>query len=92
MIKIAFCDDDNSVLDELHTLLAQYRAVKNADIDEHTFHSPLDLITEIELGIRFDIAFLDILMPGQNGIDVATEIREYDKNMKIIFLTSSILS
>lgn len=64
MIKIAFCDDDNSVLDELHTLLAQYRAVKNADIDEHTFHSPLDLITEIELGIRFDIAFLDILMPG----------------------------
>lgn len=89
MIKMAFCDDDNSVLDELHTLLAQYRAVKNADIDEHTFHSPLDLITEIELGIRFDIAFLDILMPGQNGIDVATEIREYDKNMKIIFLTSS---
>ena len=58
-------------------------------IYDHTFHSPLDLIAEIERGIRFDILFLDVLMPGQNGIDVATEIRNYDKNAKIIFLTSS---
>ena len=28
-------------------------------------------------------------MPGQNGMDVAKEIRQYDTNMKIIFLTSS---
>ena len=28
-------------------------------------------------------------MPGQNGMDVAKEIRQYDMNMKIIFLTSS---
>lgn len=58
-------------------------------IYDHTFHSPLDLIAEIERGIRFDILFLDVLMPGENGIDVATEIRNYDKNAKIIFLTSS---
>lgn len=89
MIKIAFCDDDSSVLSDLHGLLALYRAEKNKDIDDHTFHSPLDLIAEIERGARFDILFLDVLMPGENGIDAATEIRNYDKNMKIIFLTSS---
>ena len=33
--------------------------------------------------------FLDVVMPGQNGMDVAKEIRQYDTNMKIIFLTSS---
>ena len=89
MIKIAFCDDDSSVLSDLHGLLALYRAEKNKDIDDHTFHSPLDLIAEIERGARFDILFLDVLMPGENGIDAATEIRNYDKNAKIIFLTSS---
>lgn len=89
MIKIAFCDDDCAVLEELHTLLAQYCEKNTVKIDSHTFHSPLDLIAEIERGIRFDILFLDVLMPGENGIDVATEIRNYDKNIKIIFLTSS---
>ena len=89
MIKIAFCDDDSAVLNDLHELLAIYRAKKNKEINDYTFHSPLDLIAEIERGTRFDILFLDVLMPGQNGIDAATEIRNYDKNAKIIFLTSS---
>lgn len=89
MIKIAFCDDDSAVLSDLHELLALYRAEKNKEIDDYAFHSPLDLIAEIERGTRFDILFLDVLMPGQNGIDAATEIRNYDKNAKIIFLTSS---
>ena len=88
MIKIAFCDDDSSVLNDLHGLLALYRAEKNEELDDYTFHSPLDLINEIERGTQFDILFLDVLMPGQNGIDVATEIRNYDKNAKIIFLTA----
>ena len=89
MIKIAFCDDDSTVLSDLHRLLALYRAEKNMEIDDTSFHSPLDLIAEIEQGIRFDILFLDVLMPGENGIDAASEIRNYDKNAKIIFLTSS---
>lgn len=89
MIKIAFCDDDSAVLSDLHELLALYRAEKNKEIDDYAFHSPLDLIAEIERGTRFDILFLDVLMPGQNGIDAASEIRNYDKNAKIIFLTSS---
>ena len=53
------------------------------------FQSPFELLTEIEKGIRPDILFLDVVMPGQNGMDVAKEIRQYDTNMKIIFLTSS---
>lgn len=89
MIKIAFCDDDCSVLSDLHELLALYRAEKNKEIDDSTFLSPLDLIAEVERGTRFDVLFLDVLMPGENGIDTATEIRNYDKNAKIIFLTSS---
>lgn len=89
MIKIAFCDDDSAVLSDLHRQLALYRAEKNIEIDDASFHSPLDLIAEIEQGNRFDILFLDVLMPGENGIDAAAEIRNYDKNAKIIFLTSS---
>lgn len=89
MIKIAFCDDEFSVLNDLCVLLDKYRAQRNQEIDYVAFHSPLDLMAEIERGIRFDILFLDIIMPGETGIDAAAEIRHYDSSVKIIFLTLS---
>ena len=89
MIKVAFCDDELSMLNELRILLDQYRVDRKQDINYTAFHNPFDLLAEIERGIRYDVLFLDVLMPGENGIDVAAEIRNYDSNVKIIFLTSS---
>lgn len=89
MIKIAFCDDDMEVLHQMNELIDRYRVERNEDITYAAFQSPFELLTEIEKGIRPDILFLDVVMPGQNGMDVAKEIRQYDTNMKIIFLTSS---
>lgn len=89
MIKVAFCDDELSVLAQLDRLLGQYRTEHKRDIVYTAFRSPLELLAEIEKGKRWDILFLDILMPGENGISVAKEICRYDSVVKIIFLTSS---
>ena len=89
MIKIAFCDDEMEVLHQMNELLDRYQVERNEDITYAAFQSPFELLTEIEKGIRPDILFLDVVMPGQNGMDVAKEIRQYDTNVKITFLTSS---
>lgn len=89
MIKLAFCDDEISELRETSMLLDQYRVERNQEIDYVSFQSPFELLAEIERGTRFDILFLDVVMPGEMGINVAEEIRHYDNNVKIIFLTSS---
>ena len=89
MIQIAFCDDDQTVLDQLSALLEKYRAQRCVQIQCTVFHSPLDLLAEIEKGTRYDILFLDVIMPAENGITAAKEIRQYDNVVKIIFLTSS---
>ena len=89
MKKIAFCDDDISILQELQTLLDQYCADRDEEINCAMFHSPLELLHAVEHGTRLDILFLDVMMPAENGIDAASEIRKFDKNVKIIFLTSS---
>lgn len=89
MVKLAFCDDDLSVLNDISILIDKYRVERNKDIRYTAFHSPLELLSEIEKGTRYDVLFLDVVMPGQNGISVAEEIRQYDTNVKIIFLTSS---
>lgn len=89
MIKTALCDDDPAVRDGLLALLDQYRAQRGRELDVTTFQSPLDLLDAMERGVRFDVLILDILMPGQNGIEVAKEIRCFDSDVKIIFLSSS---
>lgn len=89
MIKVAFCDDDPSVLDEARALLDEYRTKHNREIMYTAFRGSLELLAEIEKGARWDVLFLDIIMPGENGMDVAKEIRQYDNAVKIIFLTSS---
>lgn len=89
MIKVAVCDDELSILNELEVLINRYRVEHNQDIVYKTFQSPVELLTEIEKGMCWDVLFLDIIMPGENGIDVAKEIRQSDTNVKIVFLTSS---
>ena len=70
-------------------LLEQYCAESEWKVTQTVFHSPLELLAEIEKGMRWDILFLDVIMPGENGIDVAKEIRKHDDTTKIIFLTTS---
>ena len=89
MIKVAFCDDELSALNEIRVLLDRYCADRNQEIVCMAFHSSLELLGEIKKGMRPDVLFLDVIMPGENGIGVAKEIRVYDNNIKIIFLTSS---
>lgn len=85
MVRVAFCDDDLSILQDLNVLIDKYRLERNRDIEYTAFRSPLELIAEIERGVRFDILFLDVIMPGENGIEAAKEIRKYDEGVKIIF-------
>lgn len=89
MVRTAFCDDDMAALEEMRTFLDRYRREQNRSITYVAFHSPVELMAEIERGTRFDVLFLDIHMPGENGIELAAEIRGYDRNVKIVFLTSS---
>lgn len=89
MIRAAFCDDDINTLGEMQLFFDRYRRERNREIVYTAFRSPIELMAEIERGTLFDVLFLDILMPGENGIEIAAEIRAYDQNVKIIFLTSS---
>lgn len=63
MIKIAFCDDDLSVLNELSVLTDRYRVSHNQKIEYTVYISPLELLAAMERGTRYDILLLDVLMP-----------------------------
>ncbi len=75
-------DDEKESTDLLLDLLKDYSEI---DIIE-CYQNPQEGIKGI---IRYkpDLLFLDIQMPEKNGFDVLGEIREYDLNPIVIFIT-----
>lgn len=88
-MRIAACDDDLLFLQELSSLLNQYGEENRCNIEYKTYTNPLELVTQIEKGMHYDVVLLDVFMPGINGIQCAKDIRTFDSFVKIIFLTSS---
>ncbi|MBQ4559618.1 MAG: response regulator transcription factor [Tyzzerella sp.] len=87
MIRIGLCDDSTAFLNQTKFLIEHW--------DNHPQNTVVTLFEDGDSLILahsqnpFDIILLDVVMPLLNGIEVARELRENDKNVKIVFLTSS---
>ena len=89
MLQIALCDDNVDELSNMVQLIDLYRTSKQLSCQHAAFSNGFDLVSALEKGKRFDIYCLDIIMPGFTGIEVAKEIRAFDKTAPILFFTSS---
>jgi DNA-binding LytR/AlgR family response regulator len=89
MLQIVLCDDNIDELSNMVQILNQYRSSKHLNCEYTVFSNGFELISALNKGKRFDIYCLDIMMPGFTGIDVANEIRSFDKTAPILFFTSS---
>lgn len=90
MLKIALCDDNNIYIDELSKILKDISMKNKFEIEISKFSCGEDLFEFCENHKNyFDVLFLDILMGGINGIQTASKIRQFDKDVFIVFVTSS---
>lgn len=89
MIHIAICDDSKQERQILAALFKRYQELHATPLQIHIFQNGFSLLDAIDQGKRFDITILDILMPGENGIEIARNIRASGTDTEIIFLTSS---
>ncbi len=89
MLQIAICDDNIDELSNMVQLINLYRISKQLHCQYTAFSNGFELIAALEKGRYFDIYCLDIIMPGLTGIDLAKEIRLFDKTAPILFFTSS---
>ena len=88
MITIAICDDSESVVNQLSGSIQRYAEETKQEIVIHKFYSGVELLDKYSE--NYDILFLDIKMPGIDGLLTAEKIRKMDKDVSIIFLTSLI--
>lgn len=86
-LRIAICDDNQTELDVISSLLEAYQKERDVRLSYKIFNSSTELASAARQ--EFDLYLLDIIMPVLNGMDLAREIRSFNKASHIIFLTSS---
>ena len=87
MLRIAICDDLQVFLNHIKKTLAAWEN-RPDDMCVETFEDA-DSLLAAHSSKPFDIILLDVIMPLLNGIEAAREIRQHDKSVKIVFLTTS---
>lgn len=85
-MRIAICDDENQICELLSKKIQKYYFSNDTEFSINTFRSGEILLDE-DLG-SIDVLFLDVDMPGRNGMEIAKEIRKQNKEMIIIFMTA----
>ena len=91
MLKTAVCDDNITDLSNITSILNDYNAMhmNKRTIDYTAFQNAADLIASLERGQRYDLILIDVLMPFITGMQAAKEIRRFNKDVKIIFISNS---
>ena len=85
-MRILICDDDPLAIEQIQKNLKSFFSCSPAKYSEIvTYSNGEDLLKDTG---NKDIVFLDIEMPGMNGIYVGRELKKYNKNVIIFIITS----
>ena len=85
-MRILICDDDTLIIEQLQKYIESYFESNHLKCPELvSFTSGESLLADKN---EKDIVFLDIEMPGMNGIYVGNELKKANKNVLIFVVTS----
>lgn len=88
MIRIAVCDDEHCFVAQIHTILTSQAKSLPCAIHISTYLSSSQLLYDVEEGRHFDLLFLDIEMPENNGMNLASAIGKLLPLALTVFVTS----
>ncbi len=90
LYRIAICDDEISQIKNISDYLTRFSIKTDIEFRIERYTSGNELLKKYyNEKSPFDILFLDMEMPGRNGIETAEEIRRIpDRNVLISFITS----
>lgn len=84
---IGICDDQKEIVLELKKLIEAYFSAQDCSYELHMFLNGDDLLRQIE---KINIVFLDIEMPGMDGIELGRRIKQINPECGIIMATGRV--
>lgn len=90
MVRIAVCDDNELQRELLQDTLGDYIQQRGLAVSIESFSDGGELLSHVQKSGFFDLYILDLIMPGVNGMEVASTLRMLHDEGIIIFLTSTV--
>ena len=85
MIAVAIVEDEESASKQLTEYINRYGKEQGEQFQVSLFSNVGSFLEPYK---KVDIVFMDIIMPGLNGMDGARQMREIDPETKIVFVTN----
>ncbi|ACL22309.1 response regulator receiver and SARP domain protein [Desulfitobacterium hafniense DCB-2] len=83
MLRVILVDDEQPALDLMERMFS-----KRTDVEIiGKFLKPAEVLLSIET-LKPDVVYLDIDMPGMNGVELAMQIAEKDEQVVLVFVTA----
>lgn len=86
-MTICYCEDESAQAKAFAIKIDQWAKNKNIEVHADLFESAEEYLFKAEQN-AYDVIFLDISMRGQNGMELARQIREKEKDVILVFVTS----
>lgn len=87
-MQIILCDDEKSIQSFLKQKITCFLAKKNISCEILCCNSGEEVLSLARQGASMDLLFLDIQMPGRNGMEIARQLRKQYRDILIIFVTA----
>ncbi|MBE5897644.1 MAG: response regulator transcription factor [Lachnospiraceae bacterium] len=90
MFVLSFCDDDCSKIESYEQEILSYFSMRKIDVEIVYYQSGDEILKENENGDMpsIDLLFLDVEMPGMDGIEVKNILSQSPNVKRIIFLSN----
>lgn len=86
MLRCAIVEDSPRELEHLKECLARYSAERDIPLETTAFGDAASFLEHYRAD--YDIVFMDIELPGINGMEAAHRLREIDRQVILIFVTN----
>lgn len=86
-MTICYCEDESAQAKAFAIKIEQWAKNKNIAVHTDLYESAEEYLFKADQN-TYDVIFLDISMRGQNGMELARQIREKETDVILVFVTS----
>lgn len=89
LVRVAIVEDEIELHDYYGKMIEAWGNARNIRVITTFIENAEEYLFKYDRQNIFDIIFLDVYMKDMNGMELAHEIRKFDRNVQIVFLTGN---